>query len=75
MPPAYDIAAKLPTYEEAEMTKHSDSRVSQMFHTFDYYALRWIVLKNLTITTCSCTVHVLIRNIELSSILDNGRYA
>ncbi|XP_028409360.1 NEDD4 family-interacting protein 2-like [Dendronephthya gigantea] len=26
MPPAYDIAAKLPTYEEAEMTKHSDSR-------------------------------------------------
>ena len=28
MPPAYDIAAKLPTYEEAEMTKHSDSRVS-----------------------------------------------
>jgi hypothetical protein len=34
MPPAYDIAAKLPTYEEAEMTKHSDSRVSQMFSTF-----------------------------------------
>ena len=30
MPPAYDIAAKLPTYEEAEMTKHSDSRVSVM---------------------------------------------
>ncbi|CAB3978271.1 NEDD4 family-interacting 1-like [Paramuricea clavata] len=26
MPPAYDVAAKLPTYEEAEMTKHSDSR-------------------------------------------------
>jgi hypothetical protein len=31
MPPAYDIAAKLPTYEEAEMSKQSDSGVSQLF--------------------------------------------
>ena len=31
MPPAYDVAAKLPTYEEAEMSKHSDSGVSLFF--------------------------------------------
>ncbi len=50
MPPAYDIAAKLPTYEEAEMTKHSDSRVSQLMN-FDQIFYYIFLLKKATIIT------------------------
>jgi hypothetical protein len=55
MPPAYDIAAKLPTYEEAEMTKHSDSRVSQMFSTF-YTSIHTNKIKSQPLVPCTYTL-------------------